>query len=213
MSKGKTYKFFGSEFKAGTALATAQNITAATNASPCVITVVGHGITTHGAVKVENVGGMLELNNRNFVVERVAADTLRLVGVDSTNFGAYTSGGTIKLVTMTAHCEQTTYSFDSGSTPVTEDETNCGVITNVGAPRNGSVSMGFKTAQNAFQTALEASQAASSEMVFMIQPDGFTQASYDIGFVTQITDSGSAGGTWDGTAAVSLTQRRVKVTA
>jgi len=213
MSKGKTYKFYKSEFKAGTALASAQNITAATNADPCVITVTAHGITAHGAVKIEGVVGMLELNDRHFVAERVTADTLRLIGVDATNFGAYTSGGTIKQVTMTAHCEETSYSHDSGATPVTEDETNCGVITNVGAPRLGSVSLGFKSAENAFQDALEASQRTGSEMVFMVQPAGMPKARYDIGFVTQVTESGSAGGTWDGTAAVSLTQRRVKVTA
>jgi hypothetical protein len=213
MSQGKTYKFYGSQFKANTGLGTAKNITGLSNADPAVLTSVGHGVTTHAAGLIEAVGGMTEVNDRLVVVERVTADTLRLVGVDSTNYGAYTSGGTLKLCTMTAHCEQTTYTYDSGTTPVTEDETNCGVITNVGAPRLGSLSLGYKSASNAFQDALEAAQESGDPVVFLVQKPNHPKAIYDIGFVTQVTDGGSSGGTWEGGASVSMTQRRVKVAA
>jgi len=213
MSKGKTYKFFGSEFRIASGYATAQNITGATNASPCVITVTGHGLTGHGALKVAAVGGMLELNGRHWVFEVLTENTLRLVGCDSTQFGAYTSGGTIQAATFTTHCEETSYGYDSGATPVTEDETVCGVITNVGAPRLGTVSLGFKAADNVFQDTLEASQLTGAETAFRVAPNGMTKVRYDIGFVTQFNETGSAGGTWDGTASVSLTQARVKVAA
>jgi len=211
MSKGKTYKFFGSQFKASTAFAAGQNITSITNASPAVIGVTAHGILTHGVVKVAGVVGMPEINGRLIVVERITDDTLRAVGVDATNFGVYASGGTIAKATMTAHCEQTTYTHDSGATPVTEDETNCGVVTNIGAPRLGSVSLGFKSAENAFQDALEAARLSGDEVAFLVDVDGRAKVIYDVGYVTQLTDGGSAGGTWDGTAAVTLTQHRVKV--
>lgn len=211
MSQGKTFKFFGSEFRASTGFLATRPITAATNASPCVITVVGHGIVRHGAVRLAAIGGMLELNNRLFVAEVVTPDTLRLVGVDSTNFGVYTTGGTMAAATMTAHCEQTNYSFDSGATPVTEDETNCGISTQVGAPRLGSLALSFKSAENVFQDALEASRRAGTEVAFRVQVNGQTKVRYDIGFITQLTESGASGGTWDGTAAVNLTLQRVKV--
>lgn len=215
MSKGKTYKFYGSEFMASTGFGSAQNITAATAANPCVITVVGHGVAVgeHAVVKVEGVVGMLQLNDALFVAKGLTADTLELVGVDASGYDAYVSGGTIKKATMTAHCEQTSYAYDSGATPVTEDETNCGIITNAGAPRLGTLSLGFKSAQNGFQDALEASRIAVSEVAFMVQVKGQTKVRYDIGYITQLTESGSSGGTWDGTASVQLTQQRIKVDA
>ena len=213
MAKGKTYKFFGSEFKASTAFGAGKNITGATNANPCVLTVVAHGIVKHAPVKVAGMVGMLELNDRLVIAERVTVDTIRLVGVDATNYGVWTSGGTVQVATMTSHCEQTQYQFNTGATPVTEDETNCGVITNVGAPRLGSVSLGFKAAENTFQDSLEASRLATSEVAFMVQVPGQTKVRYDIGFVTEWSESGSSGGTWDGTASVSLTNHRVKVDA
>jgi hypothetical protein len=214
MSQGKTYKFFGSEFKASTAFGAPINISGITNVSPAVITTAApHGITTHGVVRIAGVGGMVELNGSLFVVEFITTTTLRLVGVDATNYGVYTTGGTIARATMTAHCEQTNYSFDSGSTPVTEDETNCGISTNTGAPRLGEVSLGFKSAENAFQESLEASRLATTEVAFLVQVKGQTKVRYDIGFITQLTETGSSGGTWDGTAAVRLTQQRIKVNA
>lgn len=212
MSKGKTYKFYGSEFKASTGFGAAQNITAATAASPCVITVVGHGVAVgdHAVVKVESVAGMVQLNDSLYVAKGLTADTLELVGVDAAAYDAYTSGGTIKKATMTAHCEQTSYAFDSGATPVTEDETNCGISTNVGAPRMGTLSLGFKSAENSFQDALETSRRATSQVAFLVQVPGQTVARYDIGHITQLTETGSSGGTWDGTASVTLTQQRIK---
>lgn len=213
MSKGKTYKFYGSEFKASTAFGTAKNITAATNANPCIITVVGHGIVKHGVVKIAGMLGMLELNGGLYVAEKVTVDTLRLTGVDATNYGVWTSGGTVQVATMTGHCEQTQYNFSTGATPVTEDETNCGITTNVGAPRLGTLSLNFKTAENAFQDGLEASRLSVSEVAFMVQVAGQTKVRYDIGFVTEWSESGSSGGTWDGTASVQLTKHRVKVDA
>lgn len=213
MSKGKTYKFFGSEFKASTGFGSTKAVTGATNASPCVLTVTAHGLTGHGVVMPQSVGGMVELNDRLWVFEVVDVDNVRLLGCDATQFGTYTSSGTIKAATFTSHCEETSYSYDSGSTPVTEDETNCGVITNVGAPRLGSLSLGFKAAENAFQDALIASRDAATEVAFRVAPAGMTKVRYDIGYITQFTEAGSAGGTWDGTAAVNLTQNRVKVAA
>lgn len=78
---------------------TAQNITGATNANPCVITIAGHGYSNGDEVQVASVGGMTELNGRNFKVANVAANTFSLqymdgTDVDSTSFGTYTSGGT-----------------------------------------------------------------------------------------------------------------------
>jgi len=39
------------------------------------------------------VGGMIELNDHSFVITRVDANNFTLNGINSTNFGVYTSGG------------------------------------------------------------------------------------------------------------------------
>jgi hypothetical protein len=72
-------------------------VTAATNANPCQVTIVGHGFTTGNKVVFHNVGGMTQLNFTNgstgYTVTRVDDDTIT-IGVDSTAYGTYTSGGT-----------------------------------------------------------------------------------------------------------------------
>lgn len=88
----------------------AQNITAITNADPGVVTVTGHGYSNGDEVFITGVGGMTELNGRNFKVNNVTANTFELQDMDSNDFdttslGAYTSGGTaakIYEVTTTA---------------------------------------------------------------------------------------------------------------
>lgn len=78
---------------------TAQTITGATLADPCVITLASHGYSNGDEVATADVGGMTELNGRNFKVASVAAGTFELqtmdgVDLDATGFTAYTSGGT-----------------------------------------------------------------------------------------------------------------------
>lgn len=69
-----------------------REITAATQANPCQITVTGHGLTTGAQGRIWDVGGMTQLNNAAFSVTAVNANTLTL-GVNSTAYGAYTGGG------------------------------------------------------------------------------------------------------------------------
>lgn len=84
----------------------AQNITAITNANPCVITYSGADNYANGnEVYISGIVGPIGtyLNNRNFKVANVntGANTFELdymdgTNVNSTSFGAYTSGGTIE---------------------------------------------------------------------------------------------------------------------
>ena len=73
---------------------TAKNITAASQANPCQITAAGHGYATGDNIFIQNVGGMVELNNKYYVVTYVGVDTFT-IGVNSTAYTAYTSGGTV----------------------------------------------------------------------------------------------------------------------
>lgn len=77
----------------------AKNITGATQANPCVLTIATHSYSTGDEIVVADVGGMAELNGRNFKVTNLGANTVSLqtmdgVNLDATGFTTYTSGGT-----------------------------------------------------------------------------------------------------------------------
>jgi len=72
-------------------------VTAATNANPCQVTITGHGFSTNDKVVFHNIGGMTQLNFTNgsagYTVTVVDTNNIT-IGVDSTAYGTYTSGGT-----------------------------------------------------------------------------------------------------------------------
>lgn len=72
----------------------AKNITAATAANPCEITSAGHGYSNGDKIIVNSISGMTELNNREFTVSNITANTFELSGIDSGAYSTYVSGGT-----------------------------------------------------------------------------------------------------------------------
>jgi len=70
-----------------------KDITAATKANPCNIQSTAHGYSTGDRIWIKDVVGMTEINNKHFTITKVDADNFTL-GVDSTAYTAYTSGGT-----------------------------------------------------------------------------------------------------------------------
>jgi len=74
-------------------------ITGATQADPVVVTSNGHGLSNGDKVFITGVAGMTELNENQYLVANVTANTFELQDEDSNNidgtaFTAYTSGGT-----------------------------------------------------------------------------------------------------------------------
>lgn len=81
---------------------TAKNITGITNANPAVVTSNAHGYSNGDRVVIAGVGGMLEVNNREFIVANQTANTFELQGINSAGYGTYTSGGTAsKIIEVT----------------------------------------------------------------------------------------------------------------
>lgn len=104
-----------------TCIATSKNITGATQANPCQLTVVGHGRTTGDPVMIAGIVGMTQLNDKIFTLTVVDADTITLDGVDSTGFTAYTSGGTATFGDFYAASEATAMrDFTSGNSGATD---------------------------------------------------------------------------------------------
>ena len=79
--------------------ATAKTITAATKASPGVLTSNSHGFSNGDEIFIASVGGMIELNGRNYRVANSSTNTFTLTdlfgaAINTTSFTTYTSGGT-----------------------------------------------------------------------------------------------------------------------
>ena len=83
---GTSGKLYGGGFFAG------GTITAATKANPGQITVTAHGLNNGEKVLISGVGGMTELNGNVYTITVVNANNFT-IGVDTTGFTTYTSGG------------------------------------------------------------------------------------------------------------------------
>jgi hypothetical protein len=85
-----------------------QTISNITQANPAVVTYTGSDNFVNGdTVRITNVNGMSEINNESDERYTIAgvntgANTFQLVGVDSSGFAAYTSGGIIQKETSSA---------------------------------------------------------------------------------------------------------------
>jgi Flp pilus assembly protein TadG len=74
----------------------AHNITGITRANPAVVTSTAHGFSNGDTVYISGVSGMTQVNNRVFTVANATANTFRLQSVNSSGYGSYTSGGTVR---------------------------------------------------------------------------------------------------------------------
>lgn len=77
---------------------TAKNITAITKANPAVVTSNAHGYANGDVLNLAAILGMVELNGKEVTVANATTNTYQLLGIDSTNYGTYISGGTSQRV-------------------------------------------------------------------------------------------------------------------
>lgn len=202
MSQGQRIKFFGTTFAVVTAWGSANALTSISNANPAVVTDTAHAIPDGSVVKISGALGMEEINDQIAVVDVVDANSYRLLGIDSTNYGVYTSGGSVQVATFSNSCEVTGYTGDSGSTTETESETNCGKAIDFGSPDPGSVSIQYNHAPTDFQEALEAARKSVSLIALKTSLPNSKGVMIDVGVVTQVGRAGAAGGMWTGSATL-----------
>lgn len=77
-------------------------ITGVTKANPAVVTLNAHGFVNGDRIYVTGVGGMTEINNREFTVAGATTNTFQLSGVNSTGYTTFTSGGLAKKIVEVA---------------------------------------------------------------------------------------------------------------
>lgn len=76
-------------------------ISGATRADPVVITATGHSLSNGDEVAIASVAGMIEINDRRFVVANSTTHTFELQGENGTSYGYYSSGGTARKTFVT----------------------------------------------------------------------------------------------------------------
>lgn len=83
------------------------NIVTATTTNPVVLTVNNHNINSGTYIRIFDIDGMVELNNNNFYVKVLTANTLELYSdvilsspVDGTAYTPYISGGNINFIVI-----------------------------------------------------------------------------------------------------------------
>jgi hypothetical protein len=162
-----------------TAIAAAKTITGITQASPPVVTIIGHGYTTGDPVMITSVGGMTQVNNLIFTVTVIDADTFSLDGVDATLYTAYTSGGSSTKGTFYAAKEATRMAdFTSGDTLATDNWGATGVAAMMDAidmPIGGSLPQRLGNAANqVFSEAISGAGYVKTGLGLPQNVDGFS---------------------------------------
>jgi len=108
------------------------SITGATNANPCSITSANHNLSDDARVTISGVVGMTQLNGNTYTVTVTGANTFT-IGVDSSAFGAYVSGGTwVALNEQNLTIKPGSVVLNDGTNNYTEPATPNGTL--VGAP-------------------------------------------------------------------------------
>ena len=92
-------------------------ISAATRASPCVVTANSHGYSNGDEIYIASVVGMTELNGKYYKVKNKTTNTVELTDVDDTNidssgYTAYSSAGTTARVYTVTTTYETADLFD-----------------------------------------------------------------------------------------------------
>jgi hypothetical protein len=208
-------QFKDTVFKTVTSWGAGAAITGVTNATQAVVARVGHGLTAGDIVRHAGIVGMTELNGRVCVVASATTDAYTLRGVNSTNWGAYVSGGTVSEAVLSESCQVTGYQGGTGTTPSATTDTSCGSVKSYGVPQHGAVTVSFaaSTLNAPFETALKDAQAAVSQTALVTELPLARGRLIDIGTVVSYESSASANGNWVGGCVLERDFARIELAA
>lgn len=189
------------------AVATAKTIVSVTKAAPGVFTCTAHGFSNGDLVLIE-AEGMTEVNKRVFELVNIATDTFQVVGpggttgLDTTNFGTFSSGTVAKLTMGTSITGCQGFSSNGGEIKFEDSTTVHDIIDKqivTGATAlSYSLDMQWDPA-NAGQQAMKAAFEARTSKAFRIQwPSG----AY-VMFYGSVGYSGAPGGSKQGITTTS----------
>lgn len=219
MPAGKSYRFHGSQIQLMRGLAgdsPPADITAITKADPAVVTSVGHGLSDGNVVKLTEIVGMTELNDDLFIIDVLSPDTFALVGVDSTGYTTYTSGGVFDVAEFSNFCELTNYNRQGGSKPEENTTSLCSDAQEyeLGLRDFGTTAIDYKFApRTAIQEALADFDESGDKMAVKVTLPNSGGVMVQLGFVQQMSETAGVGGIWRASVTLRNTGARYDVAA
>lgn len=216
MGSGVRYKFQGSQFQLLTSYggSPSQSITSVTKADPAVVTKAAHGLSDGDVIYIQNALGMVELNNKAFIVHPLTSGTFELVDTDSSGYGAYTSGGIFDVGVWSNFCELTGYNRTGGSSPEIPATTSCSTEAEfeVGLPDRGTTQVDYnfapKTAVQAAVKSFDESKQATAIKITLPNNGGEMA---QIGFIQQQSEQAAVGTLWTASLTIRNTGPRYDV--
>lgn len=213
MSTVSAYKFHGSQIAVlvgFSADSPVPAITAITQANPAVVTDTGHNLEDGDVIEISGVVGMTELNGNRYVVEVVDANSFKLLGVDSSGYGAWVSGGTYTIGDFSNFCDLTNYNRTGGTSPEISTTALCSTAQEylLGLPDFGTTAIDYNFAPStAVQAAIQAAYISGDLIAVKVTlENGDTMV--QMGFVQQTSESAGVGGIWTGSMTIRNTGNR-----
>jgi hypothetical protein len=181
-----------------------------TRADPAVVTHTTHGRSDGDLIRILGALGMTEVNDVPHLLDVQNASTYQLIGVNSEDYGAYTSGGRVDLGQFSTLCELTGFNHQGGTSPEIPAVSQCSVAQEfeIGLPDFGTVQIDFNYAphvevQQAIDTAYRNGTAFAYKLTFL---PAALQGYFEIGIgtVQQTSKQGQVGGLWTGSFTLRL---------
>lgn len=216
MAGGVRFKFAGSKVEVAVGTAATKTITGITKASPAVVTATAHGLASGDVVKLAAIVGMTELNGQIAVINVLTANTFELLGIDSTGYTTYVSGGTAAPVTFSNMCELTGYNRQGGTSPEIDATTICSTAaeSETGLPDYGTTQLDYNFApRTAIQIAIKAAYTAGDILPVRVTLPKSGGYMVQLGTVQQTSEQASVGGLWTGSLTIKNTGERFDIAA
>ncbi len=214
MSSVSGYKFHGSQIAVLVGFAADSPppaIEGISKANPAVVTSAGHGLSDGDVVQISGVVGMTEVNGKRYVVEVLTSSTFELLGVDSTGYGTWASGGTWQVGEFSNFCDLTNYNRTGGTSPEIGKTALCSTAQEylLGLPDFGTTQIDYNFAPaTAIQQAIQASYVSGDLIAVKVVLPENGGMMVQMGFVQQTSESAGVGGIWTGSMTVRNTGNR-----
>lgn len=192
---------------------TAKTITGISKANPAVVTATVHGLATGDVVALAAIVGMVELNGTEAPIKVLTANTFELVGVNSTDYTAWTSGGTATPFTFVESEQHKSYNFDDPGaaeqdvTTMVSDEKEF----DIGLPDPGTFTADMHFVETDLaHIELETARSDGLPRWFKIKKrNGYFKIFY--GSVKSFNDSGAVDGRNTGSLSVRVSGKKLSV--
>jgi hypothetical protein len=208
MSTPVSISFSGSRFATVASWATPVGATAISNAVDAVVTSTAHGLVDGDVVKLAGMASVsATLNDTVWAVNVLSVDAFELVGLDTINFGQYGSGATFAKGNWIESCQNTGYTGDTGATPITKTQTNCGTATTVGDLEHGQVAIPQLASDDVYNAAITAAYFAREQTALRYTWPKNGKYRIDIGYVIQLQNGAAPNGPWTGGFTLERVQR------